>query len=147
MTSRIEKSIIIRSTAESIWESLTTPSQMRQWMGEPEMNIDVETDWEVNGPIIIRGFHHIAFKNTGIVLHFEPHRLLRYSHMSSTSRLKELSENHCILEFQLTPSKDLTELTLTISNFPTETIYRHMDFYWGTTLKLLKTFVENRDDN
>jgi hypothetical protein len=38
--------------------------------------------------------------------------------------------------------QDQTSLTLTINNFPTETIYRHLDFYWRTTLVMLKKFTE-----
>jgi hypothetical protein len=31
---------------------------------------------------------------------------------------------------------------LTLSDFPTHTIYKHLDFYWRTTLEILKQFVE-----
>ena len=33
-------------------------------------------------------------------------------------------------------------LTLTITNFPTEAIYKHLDFYWRTALEVFKRFVE-----
>ena len=38
---------------------------------------------------------------------------------------------------------NITELTLTLSNFTTETIYKHLNFYWNTTLEVLKNFIES----
>jgi bisphosphoglycerate-dependent phosphoglycerate mutase len=38
---------------------------MTKWMGELEMKIEIETDWRVNSPMIIRGFHHVEFENKG----------------------------------------------------------------------------------
>jgi hypothetical protein len=34
---------------------------------------------------------------------------------------------------------------LTLRDFPTHTIYKHLDFYWRTTLEILKQFVERND--
>jgi|GEM_PF-3423452 len=44
--------------------------------------------------------------------------------------------------FALTPGEDGTELSLTLRNFPTEVIYKHLAFYWNVTIVLLKKFVE-----
>lgn len=72
-------------------------------MGEPEMKLEIETTWEINSPIFIRGFHHIKFENKGIVLKYQPERMLRYTHLSSVSRLPDKIENYSALEFVLTP--------------------------------------------
>jgi hypothetical protein len=34
---------------------------------------------------------------------------------------------------------------LTLRDFPTHTIYKHLDFYWRATLGVLKQFVERTD--
>lgn len=135
--------IVIDAPPARVWEALTTPELMKRWMGEPEMPLDIRTSWVVGSPIVVTGRHHVQFVNTGTVLHFEPNRLLRYSHLSSLSRLSDASENHSTLEFQLATTGDGTELTLTVTGFPTESIFRHLDFYWRSTLHVLKRFVES----
>lgn len=120
---------------------------MKQWMGEPEMELDIIADWKVGSPIIIRGFHHIQFENKGYVLQFEPHRILKYDYLSSISRLPDKPENRTVIEFTLTPMEDHTSLTLTLSNFPTESIFKHVSFYWTTTLEVIKNTIEGARKN
>lgn len=132
----------IESTPINIWKTLTHPELMKQWMAEAEMLLEIDTSWKVGQPITISGFHHVPFKNTGIVLQYEPLTLLSYSSLSSVSRLPDIPENYSVLTFLLTPIKNETELTLTVTNFPTETIFKHLEFYWRTALHLLKNFVE-----
>jgi uncharacterized protein YndB with AHSA1/START domain len=142
MTKPISHTILINSNAATIWEALTTPNLMKQWMGEPEMQIEISSDWKVNGPIVISGFHHIKFENKGTILQFEPNSIFKYSHVSSVSRLPDKPESYSVITFTLIPLENQTSLTVTISNFPTETIYKHLDFYWKTTIALIKNFVE-----
>lgn len=140
----MEKTIEIHSPASAVWEWLTQPTLMKQWMGDPEMEIDIQTDWEVNSPIYIRGYHHAHFENKGIVLQFSPPSLLQYTHLSSVSRSEDIPENHSVLTFRLTPSEDQTLLSLTLTQFPTETIRKHLEFYWGPTLRVIKDLAETQ---
>ena len=89
MTSKFSTTISINSDAATIWASLTNPELMTKWMGEPEMKIEIETDWKVNSPIAIRGFHHVEFENKGIILQYDKEKKLSYSHLSSISRLED----------------------------------------------------------
>jgi uncharacterized protein YndB with AHSA1/START domain len=136
-------SIMIRSSPSTIWAVLTQPGHMKHWMGEPEMNLTVLTDWIVGEPISIKGFHHIPFENNGSVLVFEPHTFLSYSSLSSISCLPNQLENHSVISFVLQPLNDQTELTVSVSNFPSETIFKHLDFYWRTVRFLIKGYAEN----
>ena len=142
MTYRIEKTVLINAPASTVWATLTEPPLMKQWMADPEMVIDIQTNWQVNGPIVISGFHHLAFENKGTVLQFEPGLALKYNFLSSISRLPDIPENYTVISFTLSPADKHTDLTLVITNFPTETIYRHLDFYWRTTIELIKQLVE-----
>ena len=142
MTYRIERTVLIHSPVSTVWQTLTEPALMKQWMGDPEMEIDIQTNWQVNGPIVISGSHHLKFENKGTVLQFEPSQALKYNFLSSLSRLPDLPENYTIIEFTLSPADRQTALTLVITHFPTETIYRHLDFYWRTTIELIKQLVE-----
>jgi uncharacterized protein YndB with AHSA1/START domain len=135
------KTITINASASKVWVTLTEPQLMKQWMSE--IPLEVITDWQVGDSFIIRGtMYKKPFENTGTVIAFEPQRLLEYTHLSSLSKLTDNPENYTKLSFRLTPADDTTELTLIISNFPTETIYKHLAFYWNVTLELLKRFIE-----
>ena len=141
MADRFSTTITINASPAEVWAKLTTPEE---WMGEPEMQIEVVTDWKVNSPILIRGFHHAKFENKGIVLQYDEGNRLSYSHLSNVSRLPDIPENYTILEFELTPSGEGTVLTLNIENFPTEVIRKHLEFFWRGTIFKIKKVTEDK---
>jgi len=138
----LKKEITINAGDGHVWNALTNPDVMVQWMGEPEMKMQVITTWDVGSSLVIKGFHHTPFANKGIVIKFVPTSILEYSYLSSLSRLPNRPENYTLLEFLLTPVENQTLVQLNIRGFPTETIYRHVDFYWTSTLILLKQTIE-----
>lgn len=138
----IEKTVFISATPEEVWRTLTEPERMKQWMGEPEMQITIHTDWQVGSAIVVEGFHHLLFENKGYILHFEPGKKLIYSQMSSFSRLPDSPENYSILEFTVESHGMSTSLTLRITNFPTLVIFKHLEFYWQTTMEIIKKTIE-----
>ena len=135
------KTITINAPASTVWQALTVPALMQQWMSESK--IDIITDWIVGSPITIKGdWYKTCFENKGFVLQFQPECQLMYSHLSSLSRLPDSIENYSIVEFRLLPQHEKTILTVTLTNFPTDTIYKHLTFYWNVAVELLKKFVE-----
>lgn len=139
----IDESIPIRASAPEVWRSLTDPILMTQWMAEPEMKLEIVTDWQIGGRVVIAGWHHARFENCGTVLRFEPHAVLAWTQLSSVSRLPDIPENHTTIEFRLMAlDSGSTSLNLRVTGFPTESIYRHFDFYWRVTLPMLRRFIE-----
>lgn len=141
----IRKSIRINASAAAVWEALTQPELMKTWMSESA--IEIVTTWEVGSLITINAdaiSFKTAFTNTGVVLQFEKDHVLEYSHLSSLSRLPDLPENYTLIKFTLQQEEDYTLLELNLGNFPTESHYKHIDFYWAVTLEVLKRFVEER---
>jgi uncharacterized protein YndB with AHSA1/START domain len=137
----VTSSITINAPSSKVWHALTDISLISQWMSETEMNID--TDWGVGNSIVFQGrWHKMKYRNAGKVLRFDPGRVLSYSHLSSLSRLPDLPENHSVITFQLTPQDDNTVVELTLSDFPTFEIQKHLEFYWRVTLGIFKEFVE-----
>ena len=137
----VNKTIIINAVPSKVWDALTNPGLMKQWMSETP--IDIITDWQVGNQITIGGaWYKTRFENKGTVLQFESERILQYSHLSSLSRLPDKIESYSLIGFKLTPTENQTALTLTLSNFPTEIIYKHLVFYWNVTLEILKKQVE-----
>jgi uncharacterized protein YndB with AHSA1/START domain len=137
------KEISILASPSRVWAALTEPGQMKAWMSE--YALEIVTDWTVGSPIFIRGImHKIHFQNTGEVLQFVPKKLLRYSHRSSLSQLPDQLSSYSVVEFRLAPEEDRTILNLTVSNFPTEIIYKHLVFYWNSALEVFKRFTEEQ---
>jgi uncharacterized protein YndB with AHSA1/START domain len=138
------KTVEINAQISKVWDTLTAPELMKKWISETE--IDIITDWNVGSPILMRGgLHRVKFENTGTVLQFEPEKILRYSHLSSLSRLPDKPENYSIIEFRLEPIGSQSSLTVTVSNFPTESIYKHLVFYWNVTLEIIKRRIEAQE--
>jgi uncharacterized protein YndB with AHSA1/START domain len=137
----VHRTITINAPSAMVWAALTNPALMQQWMAETA--IDIITDWQVGKPIMIGGdLHGIKFENRGTVLQFEPEQLLQYTHLSSLSELPDAPENYSIFEFKIAPIENQTTLTLTLHNFPTEAIYKHLAFYWTVALAIIKKMLE-----
>jgi len=135
------KSVQISSTPEDIWTALSSPAHMQNWMSESA--IEISSNWKTGEPISIKGIlSGHPFENKGKVLKFDPHSKLEYSHLSSLSNLEDILQNYSIIRFSLHSAAQHSTLTIALSNFPTETIYKHLVFYWSTTLEILKQYIE-----
>lgn len=134
-------SISVRAGADNVWQAISSADKIKQWMLDEELEIEAGT---VPGEhFIVKGnLHWVPFENRGSILHADPGRRFSYSHLSSLSGLADLPENYTIIEFRITPHKEFTMLQLRLSNFPTESIYKHVVFYWNATLGILKNFIE-----
>ena len=135
----------IEAKASTVWEVLTNPVIMKQWMSDDDdFQLELETEWKVGGKFITKGFHHVHFENTGEILDLIPGEKLVYTHLSSISELDNTPENHCVFEFNLQEQADFTLLQLRITNFPTETIYKHLELYWKATMNVIRQFIEEK---
>jgi uncharacterized protein YndB with AHSA1/START domain len=144
MPQRFVHTVVIDAPPWFVWESLTRTERIKEWIADPQMEIAIETDWSVGGPIIMRGFHHVPFTNSGLVLAFEPPTRLSYTHLSSISRLPSRPESYTTLDFHLDPVGHHTSLELAATGFPTEAIFKHLEFYWRATLEILKQHAQRR---
>lgn len=79
MLDKFSASVTINSEPFAVWIALTDPGLMVKWMGDPELEREVITNWEIGSPIVIRGFHHTKFENKGVVLKYEKEKRLIYT--------------------------------------------------------------------
>lgn len=136
----VTKTILLNTTAAKVWEALTNPVLMKRWMSEEEIEID--SNWEVGGPMIVRGKVNGKYEYKGTILQIEPGKMLRYNSWNKISRLPDRPENYSVVEFQLVSTENQTSLTLTHSNLIAEAAYEHSNFYWGSALYAIKMLVE-----
>jgi uncharacterized protein YndB with AHSA1/START domain len=143
LSQTIYRKIDINAPVAAVWEALTDTTHIKQWMLDSE--IEIITDWKVGSPMFMRGdLGNLYFENRGVVLQYEPEKVLEYTYLSSLSMLPDTPENYCSIEFNLASVDNHTTLAVSISNFPTETIAHHADFYWRTAIVILKEFVEKK---
>jgi uncharacterized protein YndB with AHSA1/START domain len=137
----IEKSVLIDVPASSVWNALTNPEIIKQWLFDTE--IEVISDWKPGSPIEFRGkFHGKKFEDRGTILASEPGKLLRYTYLSWISKLPDNPENYTTIEFRFLPEPGQTLLNLTQTGFRAKASFEHWNFYWNVTLGILKRVVE-----
>ena len=135
--------VLIETKPALVWRALTDQVLMTQWMNDDDdFQLELETDWKIGGKFITRGFHHVKFENSGTILELIPCKKLTYTQLSSLSELEDKLVNYCVFEFSLYEQDNSTLLQLSITNFPTETIFKHLELYWKVTLVVFRKFVE-----
>ena len=139
----IIKTVVIAAAPARVWQVLTTPGMIPQWMSDEELTVSLQD--RVGGEIVIRGLlHGMPFENRGTIRAFAPESSFAYGYWStlSASRLSDAPENHTVVSFELSPADGGTLLTLTLSDFAEPSIRPHADLYWGPTLHILKAVCE-----
>ena len=105
MAATAQASRTIPATPSAVWRGLTSREGMKAYM----MGADVETDWRVGGPIVMRGeYQGKAFEDRGEVRSFEPERRLSYTHATSAA-----PDHTHLVTIQLSPRAGGTEVTVT----------------------------------
>ena len=139
----VRKTIRINASLSDVWETITTPTLMRGWLSDTP--IDVVSEWKEGSNMIFKGtWHNRAYEDKGTILAYAPEKLFRYAFWSHLSQIPDVPENYSVVEFSLSPDGDDTEVTLTQSNFVSDTIYRHSNYYWTLTMDRLKKTIENK---
>lgn len=138
----ISKSIVIFSTASKVWEVLISPEMIRQYFTGAE----TETSWQIGSEIT---FTHIyegkEFKNKGVILNFEPNRVLRYTYWTAFSNTEDKPENYTTITYNLTEIDDKTILSLTQTNFKNAEWHKALEIGWDQVLEKMKELAEGNN--
>ena len=146
-------SIDIAASPAQVWAALTDRASGPIWR-----SADYDTDWLPGSPIAISaqiGPKH--YRDKGTVLLVEPPKLLRYEFLPRVSGLPDVPESYSVVSFQIEPAADGVNLTVTHTVPPSpirrgknfeigpESGEKHVEFYWRSTLPLLRDLIEGRD--
>jgi uncharacterized protein YndB with AHSA1/START domain len=132
-------SISIDAPREKVWEALTKPELIKQYL----FGTEVATDWQVGSPITYKGtWEGKPYEDKGVVQVNEPGRLLVSTFWSSLSGVPDLPENYQTVRYELSSENGGTKLTLTQDNNDSEEGARHSEQNWNMVLEGLKKLLE-----
>lgn len=133
------KSIVINATAQRVWEALTDPAQVKQYMWGSE----VVSTWKQGSPLVYRGvWEGKPFEDKGTILEIDPPRLLRTNYFSPLSGKPDVPENYAEVTYALGVEAGGTKLTVTQSNIPNDAGKTQSEGNWGTVLDSIKKLIE-----
>lgn len=134
-----EASTIISAPIAVVWDALTNPAAIKQFM----FGTEAISEWKQGSPIVWKGmWKGKAYEDKGVILSIEPLRRLQYSHYSPLSGAPDVPENYHTLTYELSEEGDTTRVALSQDKNASEEEREHSREMWGKMLVSLKDFVE-----
>ena len=142
MTGRVATARIqIDATPERVWEALTDPEQVKEYM----FGAEVDSDFQPGSPIPWRGeWQGKPFEDKGEVIAAEPGRLLELTHFSSMSGKDDVPENYHHVRYELSESDGRTSVELSQDGNSTAEEAEHATKNWQAMLDGLKQVTERQ---
>lgn len=133
------QSIVIHADAARVWEALTQPQLVKQYL----FGTEVTTDWKPGSPITYKGvWEGKAYEDKGTVMQVEPGKLLVSTYWSSMSGTPDLPENYQTVRYELSPEDDGTRLTVIQDNNDSEESANHSAQNWKMVLEGIQKILE-----
>ena len=131
----------------TVWEALTDPEIIRQYM----YGAETVSDWKKGSAIIWKGeWEGMKYEDKGVILTIEPGYTLRYSHFSILAGVPDVLENYHTVtytlsnedDYALTNEESQTFISLTQDNNANEKALENSQKMWETLLTDLKKILE-----
>jgi len=133
------QTIVISAPVATVWDALVNPAMIKQYL----FGTDAVSDWKEGSSIIFRGeWEGKTYEDKGVILRFQPERLLEYTYFSSFSKLPDIPENYSTITIELSNKDAQTLLSLTQDNNATEQAREHSEMNWGMVLTGMKKLLE-----
>lgn len=131
--------IDINAPKSEVWEALTNPTAIRQYM----FGTKVVTDWQEGSPILWKGeWQGKEYEDKGMILQFMPEEKLQYSHYSPMTGQADVPENYHIVTVELMRVGEATRVTLAQDHNASEEEMEHSKQNWNMMLADMKKYVE-----
>lgn len=132
--------ITIDAPVSKVWEALTKPELIQQYL----FGTEVVTDWQEGSPIIYKGmWEGKPFEDKGKVLQIEPGKLLVSTFWSVLSGKPDLPENYQTVRYELSPEGNGTRLTITQDNNASQEEANQSERNWKMVLDGMKKLLED----
>lgn len=134
-------SVSINAPASKVWEALTQPALIKQYL----FGTEVSTDWKVGSPITYKGvWQGKPYEDKGKLLQVEPGKRIVSTYWSPLGGLPDRPEFYKTVQYILDAENGGTRVTVTQDNNATEDDVKHSEQNWQTVLKGLKTLLEGQ---
>ena len=134
-----EASVKIDASPAKVWDGLTKPHYVKQYM----MGAAVNSDWNKGSEITWSGeFKGKKYEDKGKILEIEPQKKLKYTHFSSLSGKEDVPENYHTVSFSLSGDEKQTTVSLSQDKNETEKAKEESQKNWNAMLAGLKKVVE-----
>jgi uncharacterized protein YndB with AHSA1/START domain len=136
----VSKSININAGASKVWEALTTPEIIKEYL----YGTETFTDWNVGSEIIFQGeYQEQKYRDKGTILENVPNERLSYSYWSGFSGLPDSLGNYSVVTYELSPiNPNQTRFTWTQKGFANEELFKHSENGMDAFLQGFKNVVE-----
>ncbi len=134
-----EVSVTIDATANEVWEAITNPDLIKQYLYET----NVTSDWKEGSTITYEGEHEgKKYHDKGVIKKLEEPKVFESTYWSSMGGKEDKPENYNTVTYTLSEKDEQTTVTLKQDNILSEDEKQHASTNWQTTLEKLKEVVE-----
>jgi uncharacterized protein YndB with AHSA1/START domain len=136
----VSKSVVINAPAAKVWEALTTPEIIKEYL----FGTETITDWKPGSEVIFQGeYQGHKYRDKGLVVENITNKVLSYRYWSGFSGLEDKPENYSLVTYTLAADGDKqTKLTWTQAGFANEEGHKHSESGMDAFLQSIKTIVE-----
>lgn len=136
----VSKSIIVNADAAKVWDALTNPEIIKEYL----FGTETITDWKVGSDIIFQGeYQGQKYKDKGIVRENILNKRLSYNYWSAFFGVEDKPENYMLVTYVVTPKGDnQTELTWIQKGFANEEGFQHAEKGMDSFLQGMKAIIE-----
>lgn len=138
----ISQSIDINAPVAKVWDALTNPAIIKEYL----FGTETITDWQPGSKVIFQGeYGGQQYCDGGIVVENSENRILSYTYWSGFSGLEDKPENYSLITYTLKNDRgDNTNFTWTQKGFATEQGYDHSLSGMTAFLEQIKAIVERQ---
>jgi uncharacterized protein YndB with AHSA1/START domain len=131
--------ISIPASRDRVWDALVNPEAIKQYF----FGTTVVSDWHLGSPIVWKGeWQGKPYEDKGVILKFEPGRIIQYSHFSPLSGHPDIPENYHTVTLKLSSRNDQTLVSLSQDKNASEEERGHSEQNWEMALAGLKKYLE-----
>ena len=136
----VSKSVVINAPASKVWEALTNPAIIKEYL----FGTETITDWKVGSEIIFQGeYQGQKYRDKGLVIENAENHVLSYRYWTAFSGLEDISENYSLVTYKLAnEGGNQTQLTWTQNGFANEAGYNHSQSGMDAFLQSIKQIIE-----
>lgn len=136
----VSGTIQVNADASKVWEALTNPAIIKEYL----FGTETVTDWKVGSEVAFQGeYNGTKYRDHGIILENVFHEKISYTYWSAFFGVEDKPENYSIVTYTVKPiSNNVTELGWTMKGYATEEGYNHSKNGMQAFLEQIKGIIE-----